>query len=343
MNVPHEDKKLHNDGFFKSYMGYKEWFHYTGTFSVDGKLLAFVIGFPLHLRGMGALGWISYGDHNSRDQYSLAGNPQYNNCRGFFKLENRADFAHFAKKYEITYPEMVGGSYSGHITGGYPDYTINLYTPELELEIKMKINSPDTSVVKRNLSPWINGGWFHSGDVAVSLKGTLAGKPVEAETKGKGWYERNWAHIPTPSAEWFWFMTHLDNGDVFNMLAEKCLNIQINYLNECWLYQKPQTFCDFSHYKAHIPPELKEAIKKQDYSDIIGKRICGKGKNKKNSFKVKATIVDFRQYEYQDCCASIKWANFILETEGEVTINSNPVSMNGQGVAEWAQIAYWWC
>ncbi len=338
IDVPYEDRKLHNDGILDSLMGYKEWFHYMGTFFVNENRLTFVVGFPSYLCGMGALGWISF----NKKQYSFAGNPQIPGHYGFFDLTVHAEFNKSKNGYLIEYPKASPNSgYTGHVNGKFPDYTITVTTPELEVTISMHINSPKESVYTRNLCPWLIGGWFHSGDVTCLLEGTINGQNL-GPVKGRGWYERNWAHIPLPPASWFWFMTHLENGDVFDLLVEKSMGIRIHYLDECWLYQN-RTFCEIPYYEATIPEKVKRAIQKRDYSQIIEKKITCRGRTNTETFNVTATITDFRQYEFCNCCASIKWANFIIETEGEAHINGKDIDMKGWGAAEYAPILYWWC
>lgn len=91
MDIQHEDAKLHDDGIFDGFIGYKEWFHYEGTFFVDGIPLTFVLGFPRSCPGAGVVGWISYKTPQSeKHQFSLDGNPPDNSIPGFFKLETRA-------------------------------------------------------------------------------------------------------------------------------------------------------------------------------------------------------------------------------------------------------------
>lgn len=339
MDVAYEDKKLHNDGIFDSLMGYKEWFHYMATFSVDGKPLSFVLGFPKSLPGMGALGWISF----DKNQYSLAGNPEKPGSPKFFKLETRGKFAEHEKGYTIEYPK-TSGEYRGHIKGVYPEYTIAIQTPELDITVTLRIDEPEKSVYTRKLCPWMSGGWFHSGDITAMLEGVVQGKEFKkGSVKGRGWYERNWAHVPVPlPASWFWFATHIETGEVFNLLIEKFLWKRVHYLDECWLYKKG-TFYPFSDYKARSSDVLERAVEKRDYSSIIGEHIYCEGKNGENSFRLTATVTDFRQYEYLDVCSNVKWMNPIIETEGEAHIEGESIDMKGRGVAEQASILYWWC
>ncbi len=345
MNVAYEDSKLHNDGIFDSLMGYKEWFHYQGTFSVNGNPLTFVMGFPKSYTGMGVFGWISF----EGKQYSLAGNTKDVDHDGFHELETTAEFGTLQKGYTLTYEagSTPEDTYKGHIEGVFPKYTIDVKTPDLDLVITMEINSPQISVAEREIFEWIPfnkrfASWFHSGDITASLKGTLQGKKVEADAKSRGWYERMWSKVMVlwPS-EWFWFMVHLDNEAVFDLYVAKSIGIRVPPLDECWLYVKG-VFHEFSCYNADFPRSLRDAMKKKEYSEVIGKCITCKGKNGGNSFEVKATITDFRQYEFQNYSADIKYTNFIFDTEGEAQINGNTIDMKGQGAAEWAPIRYWW-
>lgn len=341
MNIPYEDEKLHNDGIFDGLFGYKEWFHYVGTYQVDGELLDFMLGFPASLPGMGALGWIAY----KGNQYPLAGNINY--CNQFFKIKTRAKFKGLSPGYTIDYPTSPDTSYTGRVHGKYPDYTINLDTPHVDAQISMHINLPDpphTSVMCKRPFAWLPlgkkiSGWFHSGDVTTSIRGTVAGEDVTT-TYGKGWYERNWAKLPIPApAEWFWLMTHTDNGAVFDLLIEKFLDIRIRQLDECWLY-KDGTFHEFSNYWAKIPHNIERCIEK-GYRPIKGEVITCGGNNG-GSFHLKATITDVRQYVSCSYYVWIKWTNFILETDGEAVIDGTPISLKGHGKAEIARIKYWW-
>lgn len=352
MNIAHEDTKLHDDGIFGSYMGYKEWFHYEGTFFVGKKLLTFVLGFPRSHPGTGALGWISF-DNN---QYSLAGNPEDGTYDKFFNLETRADIQPdpSGQKYTITYKDLESGTYTGNITGEWPrnsttpTYIININTPEIdELTIALKLNSLD-SVFTREIPQYTIcnkqiTSWFHSGDITASLKGTIQGEDITSITeKNRGWYERMWAKIPVfwPS-EWLWFMAHLDYGGVLDLYVAKTLGMRVHALDECWVYER-EIFNQFSDYWIHFPEKLEEAVEKRDYSKILGECITCGGRNKGNSFLLKAYITDFRQYEFCSYYADIKWTNFIFETEGTAIIGSKTIDLKGQGVAERAPMNYWW-
>lgn len=343
MNVSYEDEKLHNDGIFDGLIGYKEWFHYVGTYYVDGDVLDFMLGFPVSLPGMGALGWISY----KGNQYSLAGNTDC--CREYFNVKTRATFEGPLPGYKIDYPNPPGAPYTGWIEGEYPDYTINVETPDVDVRISMRINLPDpslphTSVMCRRPFAWLPlgdkiSGWFHSGDVTTAITGTVAGEDVTT-THSRGWYERNWAKLPIPApAEWFWLMTHLDNGAVFDLLIEKFLDTQIHHLDECWLYHNG-TFHEFSNYWANVPSNVKTCIRK-GYSPVAGECITCGGKDG-DSFRLTATITDVRQYIACSYYVWIKWTNFILKTDGEAVIDGAPMSLKGHGRAEIARIFYWW-
>ncbi len=352
MNVVYEDRKLHNDGIFDSLLGYKEWFHYEGLFFVDGTPLTFVLGFPQSFTGLGALGWISF----EGNQYSLAGNTQDKDHDGFFDLETRAEYKQIQKDdrkgYDLTYKAGSGQeeTYTGHIVGIFPKYTFDITTPECDLDITMDIDSPETSVAQTEVFKWMPFGkriasWFHSGDMTVSLKGTIRGRSVTATgSRNKGWYERMWSKVTVlwPST-WFWFMIHLDNGAVFDLYIAKSLGIRVSSFDECWLY-KDGTFHTFTDYDAHIPENVEKAIAVGDYSKIIGECITCGGKEKETGdwFQVEAAVCDFRQYEYHDYTADINYTNFIFETEGEASINGDSVAMKGRGAAEWAPMRYWW-
>ncbi len=341
MNIAHEDEKLHDDGIFDGLMGYKEWFHYLGTFYVSGNPLNFMLGFPCSYPGMGALGWISF----EGNQYALAGNTTNHN--GFFEVETHAEFQQLSPGYRIEYPEKPasGSTYTGNVTGKYPDYAITIKTPQLDLEIKMSISSP-ASVTYRIPFEWLPLGeriaaWFHSGDITTSIKGTVLGKDITStSSKNTGWYERNWAKIPLPPSEWFWLMAHLDNGAVFDLLIESALGMRVHALDECWLYNHGG-FHEFYNYQAQIPDSIKKATK-TGYSKIIGECIKCYGKTGGNSFQLKATVTDFRRYEYCSYYAHIKWTNLILETEGKAIIDGSTIDMTGSGKAEIAPILYWW-
>lgn len=347
MDVAYEDRKLHNDGIFDTLMGYKEWFHYQGTFSVHGDPLTFVLGFPKSYTGMGAFGWISY----EGNQYSLAGNTKDVDHDGFYDLETTAAFKQLHDKKGYTLQYETGSTpekYKGFIEGVFPRYTIDVKTPDLDLVITMEINSPQTSVAEKKVFEWMPcnkrfASWFHSGDITISLAGTVSGSKIDVGAEeSRGWYERMWSKVVVlwPS-EWFWFMVHLDNGDVFDLYIAKTMDTTVHPLDECWLYDKG-IFYEFFRYNAHFPRELEEAIKKRKYSEIIGKCITCRGENEENSFEVRATITDFRQYEFNDYSANIKYTNFLFDTEGEAVIDGKTVDMKGQGAAERAPMLYWW-
>ena len=343
MDIPREDKRLHKYGILDSLLGYKEWFHYTGTFMVDGKRLAFVLGSPMTSKLEGILGWISF----DGKQYSLAGNPEMPGNPKFFRLERYAEFKDHKKEYyTITYPRKPdpGSKYTGTVKGEFPHYQITTEAPELNLTIEMRINpenSPEKSVCTRSVRPLLCGAWFHSGDIAVSLKGRINEK--EIETEGKGWYERNWVHVPIPiPAQWFWFLTFPESGGAFDLLIERLCGWRIHYLDECWLYWKGK-FHEFHEYTACISKCLKEAVKKRKYSDTIEKRICCKGENGENWFDITAEVTDFRQYEYRSLCGRVKWMNPLIKTEGEAYIDGESINMEGSGFSEQADIGYWLC
>ncbi|KYK35296.1 MAG: hypothetical protein HXS46_11715 [Theionarchaea archaeon] len=346
MDVAYEDRKLHDDGICDGLMGYKEWFHYEGDFFVDEKPLTFVLGFVGSYPGWGALGWISYDNR----KYSLAGNIKDKDHDGFYELQT-LDFGFTPREtgYTLRYTAKPEPSriYTGTVNGEYPHYTIGIQTPSIDVEVEMTIKS-NTSVAQREIFPWMPcekriASWFHSGDITTSIKGILADQDItSASKKNRGWYERTWSKVIIlwPS-EWFFFMTHLDNGAVLDVYIVKSLGIQIHPLDECWLYQQ-QTFYTFSDYWAQFPETLEEAIKQREYSRIIGEKIrCG-GKNGRDSFSVEATITDFRRYEFVDYYANIKYTNFVFETEGEALIDGNTIDMKGRGIAEWAPMKYWW-
>ncbi len=335
MDVAYEDRKLHRDGISDGLMGYKEWFHYVCTFSVNGKPLNFMLGFPMSFPEKGALGWISY----NGKQYSLENNPKKN---GFFEVAVHPRFQNPSEetgiKYRIEYPEGPGSPYRGSVKGTYPHYKIRAVTPDLDVTITMVVGQK--SVYKRDLSPWIRGAWFHSGDITATLEGTIEGKTV-ASTDGRGWYERNWSKIPLfwPCG-WFFFMSHLDNGAVFNLLIEKSLHKRVHYLDECWLYQGG-TFHTFSDYDAKPSKNLEEVIGGKN-SKVSGGKIECEGKEGENSFNITGTITDLRQYGVRKYYVNIKWTNVFLETAGKATIDGSVIDMRGRGTAEMTLITYWW-
>ncbi len=341
MDVKCEDKKLHNDGIFDGFMGYREWFHYLCTFPVDGIPLTFMLGFVGSFLGWGTVGWISF----NGKQYSLDGNTEDKDYDKFFDITTKAEVEQLDLGYKIEYPKKTKDStenaYTGWVEGNFPGYSMGVKTPELDISVTMTINKPTASIYQRTLSPWVSGGWFHSGDVAASLKGTIEGRTVASESN-KGWYERNWSKIPIlwPS-KWFWLVTHLDDGAVFDLLIETSMGVRIPFLDECWLY-KGDTFHKFSDYQARSCETLEKAIGRKDYSKIVGECFTCNKKNKENSFKMTATITDFRQYEFRNYYAYIKWTNFLFETEGEARIDGKSLDLIGRGKAESAPIWYWW-
>ena len=325
-DIAKEDKTLH-----KRITGdpvCREWFHYESDFDIKGDILTLVLGFPRSSPGLGVLGWVSF----KGNQYSLDGNPQQSHY-GFFNLETYAEFTS-NKGYTLKYCEKVP-EYTGSVKGEFPEYRIDIKNSEFHIDISMRINSQKSLYCRS----WIGGCWFHSGDLMV--EGTINGKDM-TPVKGKGWYERNWDKILVlgPS-EWFWFMSHLDNGDVFDLLIEKTLGVRILFLDECWLYSK-EKFHKFPCYDSRIPFGLRKAILKKDYSNILGKKIHCRVKSGMHFNKITAIIEDFRQYEYVNKDVRVKWANFIIKTEGEI-IDGEPINMAGRGVAEWARITYWKC
>lgn len=341
MDIECEDKKLHKDGIFDGLMGWREWFHYLCTFPVDGIPLTFMLGFVGSFPGWGTVGWISY----NGKQYSLDGNTEDTDYNKFFEITTRAKVKPQDAGYRIDYPKKCKGSaenaYTGHVEGNFPDYSIEVKTPELDLSVTMEIKKPTASIYQRTLSPWISGGWFHSGDVAATLNGTIEGHTVESDSN-KGWYERNWSKIPILlPAKWFWLVTHLDNGGILDLLIETFLGVRIRFLDECWLY-RGETFHEFSDYRADFSEPLEKAIRRKDYSKIVGECFTCEGKNKGNSFEMTATITDFRQYEFRDYFAYIKWTNLLFETEGEARIEGKSLDLTGRGKAESAPIWYWW-
>lgn len=350
MNVPYEDRKLHNDGIFDSLLGYKEWFHYQGTFFVGEKPLTFVMGFPQSFTGLGVLGWVSFDNR----QFSLAGNLEDEDHDGFFDLKTRAHYRKIQKNGKKGYNLRYEGgpnpeeTYKGNVEGIFPELTIDITTPDCDFVISMDINSPQTSVAQTEVFKQMPfrkriASWFHSGDTTASVKGTIQDTDVTTTSnRNRGWYERMWSKVTVlwPS-EWFWFMIHLDNGAVFDLYIATSMGLRVHSFDECWLYENG-TFHRFTHYDGHVPENLGRAIAIQDYSEIIGERITCKGKEKDSSFQVDATITDFRQYEFHNYSANINYTNFIFETEGEAIIGGNTIDMKGRGVAEWAPMKYWW-
>ncbi len=371
MDVQYEDTKLHDDGILDGFIGYKEWFHYEGTFFVDGIPLTFVIGFPRSCGGAGVIGWISYKSPQSgKTQFSLDENPPDEDNEGFFKLETRANIRPKPSEalYIITYPRTKKDSpdngdsypkndknsdpdvYEGTVTGQWPNkkengnpcYTITVKTPDLRLTITMDYNPH--SVIAQEPCCHLVGGWFHTGKVNASITGKIEGNPIDAHTQ-MAWYERNWSKLPVfwPS-QWLWFMAHLDNGSVFDSLEISTMGVRVPYFNECWLYLD-ETLYEFPHYWVHFPETVEEAIREKDYSRIVKEKkeciTCG-GRNEENSFLLQAAIVDFRQYTVQKIYASINWTNFILEITGKAIINGDTILLNGRGVAERTPMCYWW-
>ncbi len=346
MDVVKEDKKLHDDGIFGKLMGYKEWFHYLGIFWVNGEPLTFMLGTPMSFTGRGAFGWISY----KGNQYSLAGNKDTDK-NGFFDLQRiQVPFEPTETGYQLWYiaePD-IGAVYKGVITGAFPDYTFTMKTPDINTEITMRIEVPRHSVYQKEVFEWMPdekrlASWFHSGDVTASITGTIGGKDVTStDERNRGWYERMWSKVVVlwPS-DWLWFMVHLDNGAVFDLYQAKTIDMCVHPLDECWVYQD-QIFHEFPQYTIALPRDLEKAIENKDYNSILDKCIRCEGKNKENSFTIDATVTDFRQYEFHDYSANIKYINFMFETAGEAVIDGSSIDMKGRGAAEWAPILYWW-
>lgn len=333
-----EDRKLHNDGVFDSLMGYKEWFHFQGAISIDGNPLSFMLGFARSLPAMGALGWITY----KGKQYSLDGNPEKPGHPGFYELKTHADFEPLPNGYIIEYPkDSTSADYKGSVKGTLPHYTIDVKTPDISVDISMTIKSPEKSVISRNLCPLAVGGWFHSGD--ISLNGTISGRSLTSDSGTfRGWYERNWANVPDfwPS-QWRWLMTHLENGGVLDLLIITTLGVRIHYLDECWLYWQ-EKFCRFSDYQVQFSEKMKKALKEERYSDVIGECITCEGRGGEDSFRMEVHVTDFRQYHLHSWYGNIKWANFVVETDGEAVVDRNALDMKGRGSAENALMKYWW-
>lgn len=336
MDIKYEDKKLHKDGILRGLFGYKEWFHFAGNLTVRGKPLTFMIGFPKSLPGMGALGWVSF----DGAQYSLAGNKDQTKDN-FFNVTTHAEFSPTSSGYCLKYPVSPSDTktgYTGTIIGDYPKYTLDCKTPDLDIMIEMSILA-EKSVIEKELFLWMPdqkrvASWFHSGDITVTLEGTLNQETLSCQ--GKGWYERMWSKVMVlwPS-EWLFFMAHLDTGGVFDLLCEKTLGKQIRLLNECWLYHG--NLVKFPHYWIKFPESLN------DYHDYIGKKITCRGYNNSgDSFEIIATITDFRQYKARRYYSNMKWLNYICEIEGEAEIKGKTVDLAGRAYAEKAPIKYWW-
>lgn len=346
MDIKYEDKKLHDDGIFDSLMGYKEWFHFLGTFFVDETPLSFMLGFPRSFTGMGAFGWIAF----RKKQYSLVGNPDQDKD-GFFDLQRIPVKVQTRKAgYELWYiaepqPRRI---YHGIITGEFPHYTLDIETPEIDIEMDMKIKLNPYSIATKEVFHWMPfdkriASWFHSGDVTASLKGTIKGEDVTTSNrKNRGWYERMWSKIPVlwPS-KWLWFMSHLDTGAVLDLYIATTLGIRVPVFNECWLYINGK-FHPFREYTAEFPHTLETAIGEKRFLDILGERIHCKGYDKDNSFDITAEITDFRQYEFCDYSARVKYTNFFFETTGTAVIDGATMDLKGRGAAERAPMLYWW-
>ncbi|MBU6996284.1 MAG: hypothetical protein HXS41_00240 [Theionarchaea archaeon] len=346
MDVRYEDKKLHDDGIFDSLMGYKEWFHFLGTFFVDETPLSFMLGFPRSYTGMGAFGWIAF----QKKQYSLVGNPDQDKD-GFFDLQRiPVKFRSMKSGYELWYvaepqPRRI---YHGMITGEYPHYALEIETPLVDIEIDMKIELDPCSIASKEVFQWMPcnkriASWFHSGDVTASLKGTIGGEDVTTrKRKNRGWYERMWSKISVcwPS-KWLWFMSHLSTGAVLDLYIATTGGIRVRPFNECWLYMNG-TFHPFREYTAAFPDTLEAAIRDKKYRNILGEKIHCTGHDGDNSFDITAEITDFRQYEYNDYSARVKYTNFFFETTGTAVIDGTHVDLEGRGAAERAPMLYWW-
>ncbi|MBU7015197.1 MAG: hypothetical protein HXS52_03600 [Theionarchaea archaeon] len=346
MEVKDEDKKLHDDGILDSLMGYKEWFHFLGTFFVDETPLSFMLGFPRSFTGMGAFGWIAF----QKNQYSLVGNPDQDKD-GFFDLQRiPVKFQTTTSGYELWYvaEPQPRNIYHGIIEGNYPHYALEIETPQVDIKMTMDIELDPCSVTTKEVFSWMPfekriASWFHSGDITMSLKGTVRGEDVTTSSrKNRGWYERMWSKIPVcwPS-EWLWIMSHPETGAVLDLYIATSLGIRVRPLDECWLYINGK-FHPFREYTAEFPRTLETAIREKKYPDIIGKEIHCEGRDGDNSFDLTAEITDFRQYEYKDYSARVKYVNFFFDTTGEAVIDGTATTLNGKGAAERAPMLYWW-
>lgn len=339
MNYQQEDSTLHNKGICNGYCGYKEWFHYETEILVDEDPLTMVLGGVKSHPACGCLGWLSF--HGT--QYSLAGNPADPSHKGFYVLNTRGKIHSYPHLYTLTY---ASGS-TGSVEGTFPSYALSLATPQLDLQVTLNINTPQKSIASRTLSPWLSGGWFHSGDVSVTLEGDISGESVFShDRRNRGWYERNWSKLPVfwPS-EWFFMMIHLDNGAVLDLYRITSLKIPVHFFDECWIYTD-ETFTPFTSYDAHIPPSLYEALKKKDYFSVLKNEITAQGTHETHShtdsFSLTATITDFRQYAVHTYYSHIAWSNFFIQTTGEAQVQGTPMDMSGRGIVELCQVKYWW-
>jgi hypothetical protein len=339
MNYRREDSTLHTAGICNGYCGYKEWFHYETEVYVEDDLLTMVLGGVASHPACGCLGWLSF----RGTQYSLAGNPADPAHKGFFTLNTHAVIHPYPHRYTMTFSSETEST--GSVEGTYPSYVLSLLAPHIDLQVGMKIQTLEQSIASRTLSPWMSGGWFHSGDVAVTLEGTISGKSVSShDDRNRGWYERNWSTLPVfwPS-EWFFLMIHLDNGAVLDLYRITSLRIPVHFFDECWIYSQ-QAFTPFTSYRVHIPSSLYNAIRKKDYSSIFKNTITAQGTDalSDNSFSFQAHITDFRHYAVQKYYAHIGWSNFCIRTTGEATVQGAPMDMSGRGIAELCSVKYWW-
>jgi hypothetical protein len=339
MNYRREDSRLHNTGFCNGYGGYKEWFHYETEVYIEDDPLNMVLGCVASHPSCGCLGWLSF----RGKQYSLAGNLADPAHEGFFTLNTHAIIQPHPDHYTMTYSSDNGSR--GSVNGRFPSYVLSSLTPHIDLQVTMNINTPEKSITSRSLSPWMSGGWFHSGDLAVTLEGKISGEPVSShDDRNRGWYERNWSKIPVfwPS-EWFFMMIHLDNGAVLDLYRITSLHIPVHFFDECWIYSQ-QAFTPFTSYGVHIPSSLYQAIREKDYSSILKHEITAQGTDATpdNSFSFNAHITDFRHYAVHKYYADIGWSNFIIQTTGEAVVHGTTMDMSGRGIAELCLVKYWW-
>lgn len=339
MNYPREDRTLHNTGLCDGFCGYKEWFHYETEVFIGDDPLTMVLGCVASRPAIGCLGWFSF----RGIQYSLAGNPPYASHEGFFILKTHATVQPYPTGYAMEFSSSTGST--GSVEGKFPMYLVSLKNSQIDLRITMIIREPEKSIASRSLSPWMNGGWFHSGDVAVTLEGNISGERVfSRDERNRGWYERNWSKIPVfwPS-QWFFMMIHLDNGAVLDLYRITTLKIPVHFFDECWIYEN-QVFTPFTSYDVTIPPSLYDAIRAYDYEPILKEEIsaCSAGGDHDNSFSFTARIEDFRHYAVNKYYTRIGWSNFFLRTSGEALVDGKPMDMTGRGIAELCQVSYWW-
>jgi len=339
MDYSREDRTLHNTGLCDGYCGYKEWFHYEIDVFIEDEPLTMVLGCVASHPASGCLGWLTF----RGTQYSLAGNPPDASHRGFFTLSTHAVVHPYPTTYTMKFSSGTGST--GSVEGTFPSYLISLRAPRIDLRVTMSINEPEKSIASRSLSPWMSGGWFHSGDVAVTLEGNISGESVSShDERNRGWYERNWSKVPVfwPS-QWFFMMIHLDNGAVLDLYHITSLKIPVHFFDECWIY-KNQLFTPFTSYHATIPPSLYRALTEKDLKSILKNEISaiGTGDGHDNSFSFNAQITDFRQYKVSKYYANIGWSNFYLKSTGEALVNGESMDMSGRGIAELCQVKYWW-